>query len=155
MAKWLLGLALTLVVGAVGSAQTPYPGNYLPNYYYRPTQPLSPYLNLLRGGNPGVNYFYGVRPGTQGGVPVGGGFGLSGMGSGFGRPNMLPTTMTPSSTPIPVNAAGVPIPMLAPTGHPVSFGPGPGRVPPGTGMNRPGFQRAMTPPPASRTPTKR
>ena len=33
--------------------------------YNRAAQPLSPYLNLLRGGNNAVNYFYGVRPGTQ------------------------------------------------------------------------------------------
>ena len=45
-------------------APGPAPGNFLPNYYNRASQPLSPYLNLLRGGNPGVNYFYGVRPGT-------------------------------------------------------------------------------------------
>jgi hypothetical protein len=163
MAKWLLALALTLVVGAVGTAQTPYPyppapfpGTALPNYYNRPTQPLSPYLNLLRGGNPGVNYFYGVRPGTQGGVPVGGGFGLQGMGSGINRTNVLPTTLAPSPEPIPIDPAGVPIPMFMPTGHPTSFGPGPGRAAPGTGMNRPGFQRGAVPPSAGRmTPPKR
>src|SRR5215204_2241227 len=41
------------------------PSGYAPNMYNRGTQPLSPYLNLLRGGNNAVNYFYGVRPGTQ------------------------------------------------------------------------------------------
>ena len=41
------------------------PSGYAPNMYNRATQPLSPYLNLLRGGNNAVNYFYGVRPGTQ------------------------------------------------------------------------------------------
>jgi hypothetical protein len=45
--------------------------NYLPNYYNRTTQPLSPYLNLFRGVSPGVNYYYGVRPGLPtGGVNV-------------------------------------------------------------------------------------
>ena len=38
----------------------------MPNIYNPQNQPLSPYLNLLRGGNAGVNYFYGVRPGTLG-----------------------------------------------------------------------------------------
>jgi len=41
------------------------PNGYAPNMYNRTAQPLSPYLNLLRGGNEAVNYFYGVRPGTQ------------------------------------------------------------------------------------------
>ena len=41
------------------------PSGYAPNMYNRAAQPLSPYLNLLRGGNNAVNYFYGVRPGTQ------------------------------------------------------------------------------------------
>ena len=41
------------------------PSGYAPNMYNRSAQPLSPYLNLLRGGNTAVNYFYGVRPGTQ------------------------------------------------------------------------------------------
>jgi hypothetical protein len=41
------------------------PSGYAPNMYNRAGQPLSPYLNLLRGGNNAVNYFYGVRPGTQ------------------------------------------------------------------------------------------
>jgi hypothetical protein len=49
---------------------------YLQNYYNRNSQPLSPYLNLLRGGNLAANYFYGVRPGLMGGAfgsPFGGG----------------------------------------------------------------------------------
>ena len=53
---------------AVARAQMTGPANpsgYAPNMYNRAAQPLSPYLNLLRGGNPAVNYFYGVRPGTQ------------------------------------------------------------------------------------------
>jgi hypothetical protein len=63
MRSTLLALVLT---ASPAAAQLP---NYLPNYYNRQTQPLSPYLNLLRGtGNPGVNYYYGVRPG----LPTGG-----------------------------------------------------------------------------------
>ena len=41
--------------------------NVMPNIYNPRNQPLSPYLNLLRGGNAGTNYYYGVRPGTVGG----------------------------------------------------------------------------------------
>ena len=47
------------------------PSGYAPNMYNRSGQPLSPYLNLLRGGNNAVNYFYGVRPGTQPGAYTG------------------------------------------------------------------------------------
>ena len=47
------------------------PSGYAPNMYNRNTQPLSPYLNLLRGTNTAVNYFYGVRPGTQSGAFTG------------------------------------------------------------------------------------
>ena len=39
--------------------------------YNRGSQPLSPYLNLLRGSNPAVNYYYGVRPGTGPGAFTG------------------------------------------------------------------------------------
>ena len=59
-------------------AQVGVPGpttanSFLPNFYNRQTQPLSPYLNLLRGTNLGVNYFYGVRPGLpSGGQPLAG-----------------------------------------------------------------------------------
>ena len=44
------------------------PPNYAPNFFNRAQQPLSPYLNLLRGSNPATNYYYGVRPG----LPTGG-----------------------------------------------------------------------------------
>ncbi len=132
-------------------APLPSPGNYLPNYYNRQSQPLSPYLNLLRGGNTGVNYFYGVRPGTQGGgVPVGGGFGMT-TGYGMFRPNVLPTTLAPTEEPIPVDPAGEPISRLMPTGHPVYFTGGPGGA--GGATGRPGFMRVGTgtPPPARPT----
>ncbi len=32
------------------------------NPYFRPGPPLSPYLNMLRGGSPAANYFLGVVP---------------------------------------------------------------------------------------------
>ena len=55
------------------------PSGYAPNMYNRSAQPLSPYLNLLRGGNNAVNYYYGVRPGTQPGA-FAGMFGSGGAG---------------------------------------------------------------------------
>ena len=71
MNRILIGI---LAVGALGllpqaaraQLSGPFnPNGYAPNMYNRGAQPLSPYLNLLRGGNTAVNYFYGVRPGTQ------------------------------------------------------------------------------------------
>jgi hypothetical protein len=56
------------------------PSGYAPNMYNRATQPLSPYLNLLRGGNNAVNYFYGVRPGTTQPGAFTGMFGATGAG---------------------------------------------------------------------------
>lgn len=41
------------------------PAQFGPNFYNRSAQPLSPYLNILRGANPGVNYYYGVGSPTQ------------------------------------------------------------------------------------------
>ena len=65
----LLVLPVLLLAAFPVAAQYPYSQNpaqpqqnYLPNFYNRQTQPLSPYLNLLRGGDPGINYYYGVRP---------------------------------------------------------------------------------------------
>src|SRR5438270_13555376 len=67
-------------IGAAATAPTPYPqypypqypplnpANVMPNVYNPQYQPLSPYLNLLRGGNAATNYYYGVRPGTLGGA---------------------------------------------------------------------------------------
>jgi hypothetical protein len=42
-------------------------GPYAPNFYNPQNQPLSPYLNLLRGNNTAVNYYYGARPGLPSG----------------------------------------------------------------------------------------
>jgi hypothetical protein len=66
--KYLVIGALALLLTGAARAQSPgtlNTGGYAPNMYNRGTQPLSPYLNMLRGGNPAVNYFYGVAPGTQ------------------------------------------------------------------------------------------
>jgi hypothetical protein len=61
LAGWCTGSAS----GQNTGASNPF-GNS-PNFYNRGNQPLSPYLNLLRGGNNAVNYFYGVRPGVAAG----------------------------------------------------------------------------------------
>src|SRR3954462_11135916 len=63
----IAALALALVPAAARAQMTSpnNPRGYAPTMYNRAAQPLSPYLNLLRGGNNAVNYFYGVRPGTQ------------------------------------------------------------------------------------------
>jgi hypothetical protein len=70
----LLGIATLALMPTSARAQTTSPSNpsgSAPNMYNRSAQPLSPYLNLLRGGNNAVNYFYGVRPGTQSGAFTG------------------------------------------------------------------------------------
>lgn len=75
-------IALCLLAPSSARAQITSPSNpsgYAPNMYNRSGQPLSPYLNLLRGGNNAVNYFYGVRPGTQPGAYMGM-FGQTGAG---------------------------------------------------------------------------
>jgi hypothetical protein len=66
----ILGLSAVVFGGSALAQQgypVPGPLNYLP-YYNQPTNvpaarpPLSPYLNLLNGNNPALNYYYGVRP---------------------------------------------------------------------------------------------
>ena len=112
--------ALVLLASPV-VAQQP---NYLPNFYNRGSQPLSPYLNLLRGsGNPGVNYYYGVRPGLPSGglnnfgqappiqQPVGPQYG------GFLPQSQIPYDPTAQS----YEPGGQPIRLNSP-GHPVLFG---------------------------------
>src|SRR4029077_3405965 len=60
------GAVSLLWTGAQVQAQTPYyprstsANPYSYNPYSRPT--LSPYLNMLRGGNPAANYYLGVVP---------------------------------------------------------------------------------------------
>ncbi len=70
MRTLILFFVLTLPAAAQyqnGFAPNPRPLNYLPNYYNRNNQPLSPYLNLFGGNNPSVNYYFGTRPGTPAG----------------------------------------------------------------------------------------
>jgi hypothetical protein len=139
---------LTLAIGCLGlataSAQyNPYGGGYelpgpwqpyspytqqgmAPNPYNRGTQPLSPYLNLLRGtGNPAVDYYFGVRPGTPAGQPLGqqpwmGGPGNTMMNSQM-RQGYIPQAGTPNFEPQQLPDAGKPV-VLPASGHGVGYG---------------------------------
>jgi hypothetical protein len=107
--------------GLGGPGYGGYSGGYSnvqPNIYNPQNQPLSPYLNLLRGGNAATNYYYGVRPGTMGG------FGQGGIGAPF-------TAMGGNRQPFFPQLANAPDPdqprevgigdVLPPAGHPVMF----------------------------------
>ena len=140
-----------------GGGVAPYypplnPANVMPNIYNPRTQPLSPYLNLLRGGNPGVNYYYGVRPGTVGGWNGGGG-GAPFVAGGGPRASFFPHL---ASAPDPLEGENAdPIGVLPPAGHPVVFSntmgyfPGPGGQAGGarSGLAGLGTSRAAPPPP--------
>ena len=86
---------------------------------YRP--PLSPYLNLLRGGDPAINYFYAVRPAVMNGVsPLGslsGGRGFSQLRNGF-----LPAANNPTQDPVVGTLGNEIVPTLPSAGYPVSYG---------------------------------
>lgn len=95
-----------------------YGPNVMPNIYNPANQPLSPYLNLLRGGNAGVNYFYGVRPGTVGGGSGRGG-GAPFIAMGGNRTLFFPQL---ANSPDPLDGNGPdPGAVLPPAGHPVVF----------------------------------
>lgn len=139
MTKWLFGLVAVVLSGATAIAQgsvpnqgypggypypyapVPAPGNFLPNFYNRQTQPLSPYLNLARGGNPGVNYYYGVRPGTTG--TVGGTVPAAPFGYSQLRGGYIPAASTPDQEPVTVEA-DTRIQYIPSAAHPVIFGGG-------------------------------
>lgn len=124
-----LGIAAACVLGFAADAAaqaplSPFAGTpfgmapqVMPNFYNPQSQPLSPYLNLLRGGNPGVNYFYGVRPGTIGGA---GSFGGSAMlAQGGARGPLFPQfAQSPDPVELPGPGEGY---VLPPAGHPVVF----------------------------------
>lgn len=63
----LLAFASLVLAGAPAMAQY-YPGNpygggsQFGGPGYRPTPPLSPYLNLVNNGNPALNYYLQVQP---------------------------------------------------------------------------------------------
>jgi hypothetical protein len=121
-----------------------------PNMYNRSTQPLSPYLNLLRNGsNPAVDYYFGVRPGTPSGQPLGQGQGqqqFGGMNNMYSqmRVGYLPQAGALSFDPQPLPDAGKEI-VLPPSGHGVYYGNtfGISRTGiPGANMSRGGFFQA-------------
>src|SRR5205823_8814611 len=57
MRQWgIVAFGAASILALVGPAKT-QPGSFRP--------PLSPYLNLLRGGNPAINYYGLVRPEQQ------------------------------------------------------------------------------------------
>jgi hypothetical protein len=95
-----------------------------PNAYNRSTQPLSPYLNLTRGGNAAANYYYGVRPGQMGG-PLGSPFSM-GMGA-QGRQTFFPQIDNLYELDETKPTDG-----MRPTGHPFGFNNGLGYF--GSGM---------------------
>lgn len=131
--------ALGVMVGSAGIASAQFPtqpyspyGSYggyggyggsstvMPNIYNPANQPLSPYLNLLRGGNPGVNYYYGVRPGTAGGT----GFGIGAPFTAPGGNRMLffpQLAGAPDPSQSPDDQQPGPGSVLPPAGHPVVF----------------------------------
>lgn len=81
--------------------------------FQRNNQPLSPYLNLLRGTNNAVNYYYGVRGGA---TP----FGFSGMfnqGAQGVRQTFFPVVDNLADLADDPDAAR----QVTPTGHPVGF----------------------------------
>jgi hypothetical protein len=125
------------------------PNNFMPNIFNPQTQPLSPYLNLLRGSNPGVDYFFGVRPGTIG---LGGrSFG----GAPFVAPGGNRTVFFPQLANAPEPTAGTPGPgqVLPPAGHPVVFGNTMGYFPGAGGQaggSQPGLKGLGTTPPPAR-----
>lgn len=114
---------LILMCSASSALGQAVPPNYAPNFYNRVQQPLSPYLNLLRGANPATNYYYGVRPGLPTGglntfgqtpqyqMPVGPQFG------GFLPQSQIPYDANAQS----YEPGGQPIRLNSPA-HPVLFG---------------------------------
>jgi len=109
--KWLM-IAATVTLGASGAAaQVNTPPAAGP--FGRTNQPVSPYLNLLGGRNNAVNYYNGVRGGSQ---P----FGYSGMfnqGNTGARQTFFPIVDTLADLADDATAASI----VSPTGHPVGF----------------------------------
>jgi len=163
MTKWLLGISLATLaapafaqqgyqspygLGVPGYPATPSLGSFMPNVYNRTQQPLSPYLNLLRGGNPAVNYFQGVRP-QQMAAAQGNGMGSYPIGAASPlRTGFLPAAANPTAEPIELPAAGQPILSLSPSGHAVSFGRG---TMPGGGTSAAGRPGVLGNRPAAQT----
>ena len=125
----LLVLPVLLLAAFPVAAQYPYSQNpaqpqqnYLPNFYNRQTQPLSPYLNLLRGGDPGINYYYGVRPGLPSGGANNFGNARNGPPIGPSGNGFLPqAAVADDPNAPPFEAGGQPVTLRSP-GHPVVYG---------------------------------
>ena len=106
------------------------PNNFMPNIFNPQQQPLSPYLNLLRGGNLATNYYYGVRPGTLGMGPRS--FGGAPFVAGGGNRTAFFPQLAAAPDPLSGVPSGMQGDVLPPAGHPVVFGntlgffPGPG-----------------------------
>ncbi len=100
-------------MGMYGGGMGMYGGG-MNNMYNRQTQPLSPYLNLLRGGNTAVNYFYGVQPGLASGGLIGP-YGMGGMMFGP-RLTFFPYIGSLDEPPEELPKGG-----MRPTGHPIGF----------------------------------
>jgi hypothetical protein len=145
--------------GYSGGGGNPLAGlnsSFAPNFFNRSQQPLSPYLNLLRGGNPAVNYFYGVRPGLSPGVSgVGGGFapanaGLGPPGTG-NRFYLQPSQLQDELPSQPLDAAQPrPNNLILSAAHPVVFNARPALAGGFRGAQRTGFGAQ---PPASTRPS--
>ncbi|MEZ6139886.1 MAG: hypothetical protein R3B84_04865 [Zavarzinella sp.] len=107
--KYLAVVLTTIICSSSAFCQNPM------DMYNRRSQPLSPYLNLLRGGNVAANYYYGARPGLPAGgyrqnTPMGSNTAFAPRQSYF--ENALPLGV--ASSPL---AAG----QIVPTGHPTGF----------------------------------
>ena len=156
MTRFLSITAALFLTAAAASAQYPssqaYPGAYIPpNNFNTRGQPLSPYLNLLRGGNPGVTYYNGVRPATIGGGGAGG-LGAPFTASGGNRQLFFPQFAS-SPDPFQTGEPGEGY-VLPPAGHPVVFSNTLGYFPSPFG-NRGGSRPGLTGVGASRPPTPR
>ncbi|MGL6074185.1 MAG: hypothetical protein ACRC8S_08490 [Fimbriiglobus sp.] len=123
---------------------------------YRP--PISPYLNLLRGGDPAINYYYAVRPGIMAGVnPTGSVTSMPSQSGNQLRSGFFPP---PSTEPAKVPVVGPKVNSFTTSAHPVSFG-GVNRYTPGTvsgavgqSGGRVGFIGSQPPPPITNTKKK-
>jgi hypothetical protein len=124
-------LTLGLLVAAAGGANAQYgppyggsgpinPNNFMPNVFNPQTQPLSPYLNLLRGNDPATDYYYRVRPGTVGMGQRGFG-GAGAMGGGGNRTLFFPQ-LASAQDPLGDVGLGGAGGVLPPAGHQVVFG---------------------------------
>jgi len=114
--------------------------NFMPNIFNPQNQPISPYMNLLRGGNTATNYFYGVRPGTVG-LGIRGSGGAPFVAGGGNRMLFFPQ-LAAAPDPLGGTASGLPGDVLPSAGHPVVYNNTMGFFPSGFGQaggSRPGL----------------